>query len=153
LDVLTEKNAAAVPEILAQLKDLPWECTMLGDGPQMETVKTSIAAHNLQERVQLTGWVDPEQVNQWMQKSDILLMPSLLDSMPIAGLQGLAMGLALVLSNIGSCPDYIDDQQNGFLVDPGDVAGYAQALRSLLSNQKFLANARTVSASTPAVST
>ncbi len=140
-----EKNAAAVPEILKRLKDLPWECAMLGDGPQMEAVKTALAAYDLQKRVQLTGWVAPAQVNQWLQKSDILLMPSLLDSMPMAGLHGLAMGLALVLSDIGSCPDYIDQHRNGFLVKPGDLDGYAAALRKLLNDPRLLADARAAS--------
>ena len=72
-------------------------------------------------------------------------MPSLLDSMPIAGLQGLAMGLALVLSDIGSCPDYIDAGRNGFLVTPGNVDGYADALRRLLSDKELLKTARAAS--------
>ena len=77
---------------------------MLGDGPQMEAVKSALAAHDLQQRVQLTGWVNPDEVNQWLKKSDILLMPSLLDSMPIAGLQGLAMGLVLVFERYRQLP-------------------------------------------------
>jgi glycosyltransferase involved in cell wall biosynthesis len=118
---------------------------MLGDGPQMEAVKSAIEEYNLQDRFTLTGWVTPEEVTNWLAKSDILLMPSLLDSMPIAGLQGLAMGLALVLSDIGSCPDYIDKGRNGFLVKPGYVKGYAEALRKLLSDKKLLQNCRTAS--------
>ena len=58
--------------------------------------------------------------------------------MPIAGLQGLAMGLALVLSDIGSCPDYIDRNLNGTLVKPGDLDGYAQALRRLIIDKDLL---------------
>ena len=82
---------------------------------------------------------------KWLAKSDILLMPSLLDSMPIAGLQGLAAGLALVLSRIGSCPDYIDSGRNGFLVTPGDNQGYADALRKLISDKKMLGEFRKAS--------
>jgi glycosyltransferase involved in cell wall biosynthesis len=140
-----EKNAIAVPAILERIRDLDWNCTMLGDGPQMEAVKAALAQSGLNKRVELTGWVDPQQVNQWMAKSDILLMPSLLDSMPIAGLQGLAMGLALVLSDIGSCPEYIDNDRNGFIVAPGNLDGYAAAMRKLLSDKKLLKNARAAS--------
>jgi glycosyltransferase involved in cell wall biosynthesis len=140
-----EKNAIAVPAVLERIRDLDWQCAMLGDGPQMEDVKRSLAHSGLSERVELPGWVSPQEVNQWLAKSDILLMPSLLDSMPIAGLQGLAMGLALVLSDIGSCPDYIDEGRNGFLVTPGDVEGYAEALRRLLSDKDLLKNARAAS--------
>jgi glycosyltransferase involved in cell wall biosynthesis len=140
-----EKNAIAVPAVLDRIRDLEWRCAMLGDGPQMEEVRQALAHSGLSERVELPGWVSPQEVNQWLAKSDILLMPSLLDSMPIAGLQGLAMGLALVLSNIGSCPDYIDGDRNGFLVTPGDVEGYAAALRRLLSDKNLLKNARAAS--------
>ena len=140
-----EKNAIAVPQVLARLKELDWDCVMLGDGPQMAEVKTAISANGLQGRIRLTGWVNPQEVMRRMSESDILLMPSLLDSMPVAGLQGLAMGLALVLSDIGSCPEYIDGGRNGFLVKPGDLDGYASALRALLNDKRLLANARTVS--------
>lgn len=140
-----EKNAAAVPVILDRIRGLDWRCAMLGDGPQMEDVKQSLTDLGISERVELPGWVSPQEVNQWLARSDILLMPSLLDSMPIAGLQGLAMGLALVLSDIGSCPDYIDEGRNGFLVPPGDVEGYAEALRQLLSDKELLKSARTAS--------
>ncbi len=140
-----EKNAAAVPAVLERIRGLDWRCAMLGDGPQMEAIRQSLAQSGLSERVELPGWVSPQEVNQWLARSDILLMPSLLDSMPIAGLQGLAMGLALVLSDIGSCPDYIDRGRNGFLVPPGDVAAYAEALRQLLSDKELLKNARAAS--------
>lgn len=140
-----EKNAAAVPAILERVRGLDWRCAMLGDGPQMEAVRQSLAQSGLSGRVELPGWVSPQEVNQWLAKSDILLMPSLLDSMPIAGLQGLAMGLALVLSDIGSCPDYIDQGRNGFLVKPGEVDGYAAALRRLLSDKDLLKSARAAS--------
>ncbi|MBM3138461.1 MAG: glycosyltransferase family 4 protein, partial [Chloroflexi bacterium] len=34
-----EKNATAVPKILAKLRDIPWQCVMLGDGIDMEEVR------------------------------------------------------------------------------------------------------------------
>ncbi len=133
-----EKNAIAVPQILEGLRDLDWHCVMLGDGPQMEAVKSSIHELDMQDRFTLAGWITPEEVREWLVKSDILLMPSLLDSMPMAGLQGLSAGLALVLSDIGSCPEYIDDGRNGFLVTPGDLQGYTEALRQLINDRKKL---------------
>ena len=69
-----------------------------------------------------------------MEKSDILFMPSLRDAMPMAGLQGLAVGLAIVASEIGSIPDIVADNENGFLVAPGDLNGYAAAIKRLLDD-------------------
>ena len=140
-----EKNAIAVPQVLSSLLDLDWDCMMLGDGPQMEAVKAAIVEHGMQERFTLAGWVTPDEVKSHLAESDILLMPSLLDSMPMAGLQALAMGLALVISRIGSCPDYIDEGKNGYLVQPGDNQGYAEALQILLSDKQRLQTFREAS--------
>jgi glycosyltransferase involved in cell wall biosynthesis len=75
---------------------------------------------------------------QWMEKSDILFMPSLRDAMPMAGLQALAMGLALVASEIGSVPDIVKINENGFLVKPGDLNGYGAAITKLLVGHNLL---------------
>jgi len=133
-----EKNAVAVPQVLSNLKDLRWECIMLGDGPQMEEVKALITKHRMEQRFTLPGWIASEEVAQWMHKCDILFMPSLRDAMPMAGLQGLAMGLAIVASNIGSLPDIVRLETNGILVVPGDLSGYSGALKSLLEDPALL---------------
>ena len=132
-----EKNPSAVPAILAKLKHLEWKCEMLGDGVEMDKVRRLIEGNGLSERVNLAGWVKPEDVQEHMSRSDILLMPSLHEGMPIAALQGLAMGLALLLPNKGSCPDLIKD--NGFLLPPGDQLAYTQALQTLLVDKELLA--------------
>lgn len=137
-----EKNAAAVPKILSLVRELDWDCAMLGDGLQMEATRQLLEKNHLLERVELTGWVEPGEILDWMVRSDILLMPSLREAMPMAGLQGLSMGLALVLSDIGGCPDLAKENVNGFLVIPGDIEGYSQALKKLLKDRGLLARFR-----------
>ncbi|MCD6356101.1 MAG: glycosyltransferase family 4 protein [Anaerolineaceae bacterium] len=129
-----EKNAAMVPEILSHLKDLDWKCLMIGDGLQMKTIQSLIKKYQLEKRVELTGWITPGDVDRALMKSDILLMPSLREGMPISGLQALACGLALVMSDIGACGDMVDIGSNGFLIIAGNEKGYADALRDLLSS-------------------
>ncbi len=140
-----EKNAVAVPLVLSNLKDLDWECVMLGDGPQMSEVKELIRKHQMEQRFTLPGWIDSAEVVRWMGKSDILFIPSLRDAMPMTALQGLAMGLAMVASQIGSIPDIVSNEKNGFLVTPGDLNGYTAAIKKLLRNYSILENFRRAS--------
>jgi len=133
-----EKNARVVPKILSHLGDLRWKCVMVGDGPQMAHVQTLIAENQLDDRIELPGWISPQKVDETLLKCDILLMPSLREGMPMVGLQGLASGLALVMSDVGACPDMVDLEKNGFLIKARDEKGYALALRTLLSNPKKL---------------
>ena len=78
-------------------------------------------------------------------QSDLLLMPSLSEGMPVAGLHALAMGLALVLSRVGGCVDLVQDGVNGYLLDPSDQAGFERALRDLLGSPQRLQSFRLAS--------
>jgi len=133
-----EKNAQLVPKILSHLVDLKWKCLIVGDGPQMAHVQTLIAENQLDDRIELPGWISPHEVDEALLKCDILLMPSLREGMPMVGLQGLASGLALVMSDVGACPDMVNTEKNGFLIEVGNEKGYAHALRTLLSDPKKL---------------
>jgi glycosyltransferase involved in cell wall biosynthesis len=140
--MMEQKNPLQIVHTLAQLKDLPWQCVMIGDGPLMNAVRQAIAEHNLQERFTLPGWITHEEVLDWFDRSDILFMPSLSEGMPVVGVQALAKGLAFVVSDIGGFVDLVDHKKNGFLVQLGDQAGFTSALQGYLSESDRLLSAR-----------
>lgn len=140
-----QKNPFAIIDILAQLKDLDWTCSMLGDGPLFEDVKRKIETHGMLNRFDLPGWVTPENVLDGFSKSDILFMPSLSEGLPITGVQALAKGLVLVVSNIGGFLDLVDNGKNGFLIDIHDHAAFVSTLRSLIPNPNMLLQYRKAS--------
>jgi len=133
-----EKNAIAVPEILKHLLDLDWKCTMIGDGPQSAQLVQKINQYDLSTRINLAGWLPQESVNHLLSQGDILLMPSLRESMPMVGLQALAAGNALILSNVGACSEMVTSGKNGFLLNPQDIQGFAQSVRELLATPEKL---------------
>jgi glycosyltransferase involved in cell wall biosynthesis len=142
---MPQKNLIELVEILALVQDLPWKCAMLGDGPLLDEVKRTIAAHHLEERFDLPGWVTTDAVLAQFAQSDLLFMPSLSEGLPVVGLQALAMGLAIVASRAGGNVELVEPGSNGFLADPGDREAFSGALRSLLSDPKTLQNARQAS--------
>jgi L-malate glycosyltransferase len=135
---VTQKNTLAIVQILSELKDLNWRCTMLGDGPLFEEVKMAIKRNDLEDRFELPGWVTPEEVIDWFSKSDILFMPSLSEGLPVVGVQALAKGLALVVSDIGGFTDLVDEEKNGYLIVPSNLAGFKSKLRLLLTDPEKL---------------
>lgn len=140
-----QKNPLQLVRCLAAVSDLPWTCTLLGDGPLRMDVEKEIDKHGLRERFRLPGWVTPEQVIELFRQSDLLFMPSLSEGMPVAGLHALAMGLALVLSRVGGCVDLVQDGVNGYLLEPSDQAGFERALRGLLGSPQRLKSFRLAS--------
>ena len=137
-----QKNPLQVVEALARLKDLDWECVMLGDGPLLEPVKRSIARHGMQDRFTLPGWVTPEDVIQWFGTGDILFMPSLSEGLPVVGVQALVRGLAVVASRVGGFLDLVDEGRNGYLFPSDDEDSMVEVLRSFLTDHAKLLEAR-----------
>ncbi len=140
-----QKNPLQIIRSLAEVQDLPWQAVLIGDGELRSTIEKEIAEHNLQNRFILPGWVKPEEVIERFQQADILFMPSLSEGMPVVGVQALAMGLAMVLSDAGGNPGLIKPAENGYLIPQGQKDAYAIALRTLLSNPKILLAARKAS--------
>jgi len=142
---MEQKNPIGLVRILLSLKDKPWRCTMLGDGPLRQAVADEISRCGLNDRIELPGWVKPEEVIACFRKSDILCMPSLSEGFPVVGVQALAMGLALVLSRVGGCIDLVREGENGFLLEPNDEAAFTAALVDLLDHPDKLLRYRVAS--------
>jgi len=142
-----QKNPLLFVRTLAGLKDLDWTCLMLGDGALRPEVEAEIRRCGLKDRIGLTGWLKPEEVLEWYRQSDILFMPSFSEGLPVVGVQALAMGLALVLSDAGGNPELVQQGVNGGLVAVSDETGYANALRILLTDRNRLLAARKASRS------
>jgi len=139
---MEQKNPLQVAQVLAKLKNLEWECAMLGDGPLLDNVKKIVAKHGLEKRFTFPGWVTPQEVLDWFGKSDILFLPSLSEGLPVVGVQALVKGLAIVASRIGGFVDLVDEGENGYLVSPHDEAFIMNALQSLLTETVKLQRAR-----------
>lgn len=58
----------------------------------------------------------------------LLVMPSRHEGLPMAALEAMARGIAVLASAVGGLPDLIDDDRNGWTVDPSDSEGFAERL-------------------------
>jgi len=142
---MEQKNPLQFVQTLNELKELKWQCVMIGDGPLMTDVKCAIAEFGLEDRFQLTGWIDPQDVLTWFGKSDILFMPSRSEGLPVVGVQALAKGLAIVASRVGGFVDLVDDDRNGYLIQKTEAAKFSVFLSALLSDPKRLLSFRIAS--------
>jgi glycosyltransferase involved in cell wall biosynthesis len=135
-----QKNLLFLIDLLERVSDLDWEMDMLGDGPLMEPVRARIHSAGLTDRIRMPGWVDPERVETTMSGSDILVLPSLSEGLPIVGTRALGTGLALLASDIGGNRDVVRHGVNGFLCDLTDIDSFENALRRLLMSDELLVN-------------
>ncbi|PIW67105.1 MAG: hypothetical protein COW10_07450 [Candidatus Omnitrophica bacterium CG12_big_fil_rev_8_21_14_0_65_42_8] len=79
-----------------------------------------IKKNNLQGYVNFLGHLDDSELKKEYERSSVFIFPSYQDVAPLALLQAMAAGKAIVASNIGGIPYIIDDGVNGFLINTGD---------------------------------
>jgi glycosyltransferase involved in cell wall biosynthesis len=60
-----------------------------------------------------------------------------MDGLPTVILEASAAGKPCVSTRVGGIADFIEDDVNGCLVEPGDSAALAQALARLLDDNEF----------------
>jgi glycosyltransferase involved in cell wall biosynthesis len=70
-----------------------------------------------------------------MDDSWVFCLPSRSEGLPRVALEAAARGRAIIGGDRAGIPDVVEDGVNGFLVDPDDAAGLADALVRLLSDR------------------
>ena len=139
---MEQKNPADLLQALVRLRDCPWQCAMLGDGPLLETIRRQVAESGLTERFHLPGWVTPEHVLAEFARSDVLVLPSRSEGLSVVGVQALGMGLAVLASSAGGNLELVREGENGFTFPVGDVEALAERLSRLLGNPSMLQSAQ-----------
>jgi glycosyltransferase involved in cell wall biosynthesis len=117
---------------LAQLKELQWEWTIAGDGPQMQPLRLMAAEHDLKDRIHFAGWLSASRLREQYASANLFLFPSRHEGMPNAVLEAMASGLPVVATRIAGNEELVMDGQTGTLVNTEDVDGLRESLKPLL---------------------
>jgi glycogen synthase len=110
-----------------------------GDGPALGDLRRLIDEVDLTDRVHLLGRLSRPQVASAMASAEVFVMPSRLEPFGIVVLEGWRAGRAVVATSRGGPPEFVDDGENGVLVDPFDTSALVDALDRLLSDPAWRA--------------
>lgn len=104
-----------------------------GDG-EVETLRAAAREHDA--AIDVHSWVDAEQRNALLAASDVFVLPSFQEGVPMAMLEAMACGLPVITTPVGGIPDVVTDGEEGFLIAPGDVAALREAMRALIEDER-----------------
>ncbi len=113
--------------------------TIVGGGTLQNELAAEIKQCGLSKVISLVGWVEPKEVNGYLSNADVFVLPTYFEGFPNALIEALAMGLPAIATPVGAIPDSLEDQNNGFLVPPRDVAGLASAMKAYICNPDLVA--------------
>ena len=118
------------------------ELTVVGrprDEQYVDTVRRSVRRNDLTERVRIVGECSDEALAETLRSSHIIAVPSEYEGFGIVYLEGMSFGLPAIASRAGGATDVVTDGETGMLVDPGDSAAIARALRRVDNDRDQLA--------------
>lgn len=126
------KGCYDIPEIYGRVLEkgerLP--LIMAGDG-ELAEVKKLFEDRDLQKDISFPGWVRGADKDKCLKESGIFLFPSYYEGMPMAVLEAMAYGMAIVTTRVGGIPHLLEDGVNGYLCEPGDIEGLSKRLLEL----------------------
>lgn len=112
-------------------KGLDLELTMGGNG-EADRLLREIAP--LGGRVRYAGWITGEAKQQLLRHTDIFVLPSYGEGMPMSILEAMSHGVPIVSTPVGGITELVAEGESGFLVQPGDTAQLAERIYRLATD-------------------
>jgi glycosyltransferase involved in cell wall biosynthesis len=133
--IAENKGANLLPDIfsrIARARDAA-KFAIVGYGPLQESIAGEFQKQGIGEKVDFTGKLAPVEVASVLRRSRVLILPTQLEGFGLAIAEAMMCGVVPVVTRLsGVTDDLIRHGDNGFLVDSGDVGGFASAANRLL---------------------
>jgi colanic acid/amylovoran biosynthesis glycosyltransferase len=143
-----EKGVPVLFDSLEVLKSKGYEftLTLLGDGEARQELVTSAMDHGISQQVKFAGFVDQKTIADTLQSSDIFVLPSFAEGIPVSLMEAMAMGVPVIATYVGGITELVIDKVTGQMVYPSDPEGLANAIAYYIDNpdecKKISNNAR-----------
>jgi glycosyltransferase involved in cell wall biosynthesis len=129
-----QKRVLDLPPIFERLAALsvPAELTIIGDGPCRDDLIRACDGLIVGGSVRLLGTLPNPSVLQIFERSDVVILTSAFEGLPICLLEAMSRGCVPVVTDLRSgVPDLVMDGVNGFRLPVGDSAGFSERLAQL----------------------
>jgi len=127
-----QKDHRTLVTALAGLRHLPWILDLVGDGPLRSDVKKQARELGIDDRTNFLG--ARTDVAEILAQSQVFVLISNWEGLPISILEAMRAGLPVVASGIAGTPDAVRDGVSGFLIPRGDAVTLADALQKLIAD-------------------
>jgi len=110
------------------------ELTLVGDGPERAEIKQRVREMGLESQVTFTGYQSPEKVGEYLAKTDVFVLPSFAEGVPVVLMEAMAAGVPVVATRVAGVTELVDHETSGLVVPPGDCKSLSEAIDRLLDD-------------------
>lgn len=138
IDAIKGLNVLLDAMVKLRDKGMKFHYYMIGEGPDLESLKEQCKMLNLDTYVTFVGY--QANVEEWLNAADIFAITSYQENHSIALLEAMRAGKAIVATNVGGNSESIRDGYEGYLVPAGDANALANALEKMIGNENLRFN-------------
>jgi glycosyltransferase involved in cell wall biosynthesis len=123
---------------LLQDRGVAFRCTIVGDGPERESLERRMASLGLDGAVRMLGERNHEEIVRLMNGSDLFTLPCRVtadgdrDALPTVLLEAMAAGLTCISTPVCGVPEMIRSGETGVLVPPESAPDLADSIADLI---------------------
>ncbi|WP_203248020.1 glycosyltransferase family 4 protein [Sporosarcina beigongshangi] len=129
------KQQLELLKALTKLQQFEWEMLFAGEGPTLKEAQCFVDREELHDRVRFLG--NRHDITAILQRSDIFLLLSDWEGLPLSVLEAMQCGLPIVASDVGGVPEAVKASVNGYLIPPKNEDELVRALSALLTSSSL----------------
>jgi glycosyltransferase involved in cell wall biosynthesis len=114
----------------------------IAGGEDADSLMGLARALRIDQSLRFPGWVDGSEKDNLLRQSDVFVLPSYFEALPVGVLEAMACGVPVVATSVGGIPDVIEDRVNGLLVEPGQPDALARAIVTILTDDALRSRLR-----------
>lgn len=129
------KNHQAIIRAIACLNDPMVHYFIVGNGPLEDELKYLAQKLGVESNIHFLGY--RRDVPSLLKNADVYALPSLREGLGMSSIEAMSSGLPIVTSNRHGINDYSENGVTGFKYDPMNYKGFAEGIRSILSDDQL----------------
>lgn len=115
--------------------DLPEaRLSIIGDGPERAACEARAKELGLGARVVFHGYKSSDEVAQMLRGSDMLVLPSFAEGVPVVLMEAMASGIPVIASQVAGVAELVENGVSGYVIPAGDLDTLTARLRELLAD-------------------
>lgn len=125
----SNKNQETIINALGKIQDMQIQYVICGKGDNLSRLKMLVHTLGIEDNVHFLGY--RKDVVDICSQSDVFVMPSKREGLPVASLEAMFCGLPLITSKCRGIVDVMEEGKTGYLHDFNDVDGFATSISKL----------------------
>lgn len=125
----SKKNFSTAIQAVSKVPDIVETYIIVGEGSERKQLELLIDQKGLENQVKLMGWSN--QIEKYLQRADIQLIPSLWEGFGLVAVEGMSTGLCVVASDVAGLREVLDARNPAVTLveETESVDAWVQGLR------------------------